>query len=197
MSDFQTLLVLMAAIATSARSKAKISIDGIADLLDTGVFILPTSISMPEAKNHTRQVLFALLGFLTMLYLPIWPPPAPSLQLERLQIDPERATCLTAISQPVEKSTRPLQAMRLAFGEIIPTSGGVSEIAGTALSSSTLYVSNLNAAELLNIGKIEIKWVHTMSSHLNFDEPNQQLVLFALPSYCKLNSYSDETVIAR
>ncbi|KAH8768684.1 hypothetical protein F5882DRAFT_302154 [Hyaloscypha sp. PMI_1271] len=122
-----------------------------------------------------------------MLYLPVWPPLGLLPQQNQLQIDSENAPCVRNLSQSIEKSARPIQTIRLGFGEIIPARED---------NNTTLYVSNMNAATLLNVGKIHIKWVHAIGSHLDFDESNRLLMVFFLPSFCKLNSHSDETVLA-
>ena len=143
--------------------------------------------STDEKRKEILQGLFCLTGFVTMLYLPVWPPLGLLPQQNQLRIDSENAPCVRNLSQSIEKSARPIQTIRLGFGEIIPARED---------NNTTLYVSNMNAATLLNVGKIHIKWVHAIGSHLDFDESNRLLMVFFLPSFCKLNSHSDETVLA-
>ncbi|KAE8443930.1 hypothetical protein EG329_001240 [Mollisiaceae sp. DMI_Dod_QoI] len=186
-SGLSRILKLLTGLCQALASKPRISLDGVALFLQEKHIIPVDCMSTDEKRKETLQGIFCLVGFVTMLYLPVWPPLGPLPQQDQLRIYSENVPCVRNLSQPIEKSARPIQTIRLGFGEIIPARED---------SDTTLYVSNMNAATLLNVGKIDIKWVHTIGSHLDFDESNRLLMVFFLPSFCKLNSHSDETVLA-
>ena len=50
---------------------------------------------------------------------------------------------------------------------------------------------------LCNVLGVEIEWTTSLADHLKFDEPKRQLTLFALPSFCKINQESPNSVLRR
>ncbi|KAG8161272.1 hypothetical protein KVR01_009536 [Diaporthe batatas] len=54
--------------------------------------------------------------------------------------------------------------------------------------STVLYKSTLNYDSLKTIGKIRLRWVHELSSHLDFDSQNRCLYIFRFPSFCALGA---------
>lgn len=74
------------------------------------------------------------------------------------------------------------------FGEILPVRRhGTSRFDVGEAKTDTLMVANLNIATLVNIGRIHIIWVKSISSHLEFDSLHQRLSLFCVPAFCTLN----------
>ena len=54
------------------------------------------------------------------------------------------------------------------------------------ITASNIYYSNLHG-----VGKLYIKWVQDAGQHLDLDERNRTLSVFAYPSYCALVCLSD------
>lgn len=54
--------------------------------------------------------------------------------------------------------------------------------------SPVLHVSTLNYESLKTIGKIRLKWVNDLSSHLDFNAQDRSLSLFRFPTFCALNT---------
>ena len=52
--------------------------------------------------------------------------------------------------------------------------------------SSVLHVSTLEFQSLQDMGKIRIRWVDDLSSHLDFDSRKRNLAVFRFPSFCAL-----------
>ncbi|KAL8926614.1 MAG: hypothetical protein Q9172_001713 [Xanthocarpia lactea] len=63
-----------------------------------------------------------------------------------------------------------------------PTDNGWSD------KSVTLYLSTVNYRSLQTIGKIRIRWVDDLSSHLDFDSATRGLSVFRFPTFCALNT---------
>ncbi|EGX90880.1 hypothetical protein CCM_07300 [Cordyceps militaris CM01] len=51
-----------------------------------------------------------------------------------------------------------------------------------------LFVSTINYHSLRTIGKVRLKWVDNLSSHLNFDSRTRTLSVFQFPSFCALST---------
>lgn len=54
-------------------------------------------------------------------------------------------------------------------------------------SDDVLYQSSLDYFSLLTIGRVKLKWVDTLTSHLAFDRSKRTLYIFRFPSYCAIN----------
>lgn len=54
--------------------------------------------------------------------------------------------------------------------------------------STVLFTSTLNYDSLKTIGKIRLRWVDDLSSHLDFDSQNRSLSVFRFPSLCALGA---------
>ena len=188
---FERGLNLLGAIARCVKSKPRASIDHIATTLKEDGILCDSALSLPERRNHTRQMIFWMLSLLHSLYKPKWSDAKSEHYRARFSIDSEGANCMLQDSLPLDTSERPLEQLRLGFGLILPRK---SDLAESSAAKATLYVSFLNAATLRNFG-IEIVWVYTMSSHLDFDQSRQKLCLFYLPSLCQLHSFSNDSVM--
>jgi hypothetical protein len=92
----------------------------------------------------------------------------------------------------IELVRRPLPALFRLFRRTMLTSRWRTPIGSTGTDSSTaLYVSSLNYASLNMIGKINVVWVDSISSHLDFNSANRQLSIFKFPSFCALSTSDD------
>jgi hypothetical protein len=55
------------------------------------------------------------------------------------------------------------------------------------VSNEVLYESTLNYSSLFTIGRIRLKWVDTLTAHLDFDRQTRTLSVFRFPSFCVAN----------
>lgn len=99
---------------------------------------------------------------------------------------------------------RPVHAIFRNFRKIMSTSRWQQPIGGSISStnpkcpdcagatnvglSTVLYKSTLNYDSLKTIGKIRLRWVDSLSSHLDFDSQNRCLSIFRFPSFCALGA---------
>lgn len=58
-------------------------------------------------------------------------------------------------------------------------------------SDDVLYQSSLDYFSLLTIGRVKLKWVDTLTSHLAFNRSKRTLYIFRFPSYCAINVLHD------
>jgi hypothetical protein len=100
-------------------------------------------------------------------------------------------------SQRVESSSpRPIQAVFRQFHRAMSTSRWRSPIGeDNPTVPVALEVSCLNYASLKDIAKIDLVWVSTLTSHLDFDATKRQLCLFRFPTFCALNAMSDRSPV--
>ncbi|KAH8160123.1 hypothetical protein CIB48_g8122 [Xylaria polymorpha] len=152
--------------------------------------------------NTPLQLVFLLLGWLSMLYKPAVARepgmlemvlPETSTRASRFQkYGPSTATTTSSIS---ETSRIPFPHLFASFGRRVPeedidvqrqTTSLDSPLAAKSIIASNIYYSNLS-----RVGKLKIDWVPDISQHLELDERNRSLRLFASPSFCALICLSD------
>ncbi|KAI9668387.1 MAG: hypothetical protein M1831_001141 [Alyxoria varia] len=153
-----------------------------------------------EASDKDRQMeaarslVFALIGWQTLLYLPdIGSTPSSILAIDN---DTDGYQCASRLSLKQEHSMcrRPLVECLNGFGVLLPPSGFVLDSSDTGQASSTspavsrtIEPSSFNAFLLSSVTKTRIKWVESLSCHLEFDEGANVLFLFRFPSFCAMN----------
>ncbi len=156
--------------------------DGIDALAIAGIFRIDLS---AEDIAVAAQLVFVMSGWITMLFAPLIPHSGAQ---HELQVDITGTRRFLTSSQPTMKAERPLVEVLKGFGEILPL--GRRETSRSDVGearSDTLEVANLNMATLVNIGRIHVIWVKSISSHLEFDSLHQRLSLFCVPMFCMLN----------
>jgi hypothetical protein len=152
------------------------------------------------------QMCFHFIGWVTGLFDPS---PEPSPFFLTLQPGNETSARRQIFRRPAVRSTRvkidggrdPLHRLLSRFGAILPE---LEKINGTLLegeletgtaSINTAYVSLRNMRQAL---KIEIEWVSTLGQHLEFDQRNNVLRVFSLPSLLRLLYRRDgDTILNR
>ncbi|KAH8720584.1 hypothetical protein HC256_000974 [Beauveria bassiana] len=70
-----------------------------------------------------------------------------------------------------------------ALKGLLETSGHNESPEETA-GNTTLYAASINLFSLDTIGRLKIKWVEDLSSHLHFDRQYRILSVFSLPTFC-------------
>ncbi|KAL3437121.1 hypothetical protein BDV09DRAFT_163825 [Aspergillus tetrazonus] len=85
-----------------------------------------------------------------------------------------------AARRPITKVFRGLRGITLEDVEHVVTA---AEVAGT----DTIYESSVNIFSLHKIGRVRVKWVENMTSHLAFDRQSRTLSIFCLPTFCVSN----------
>jgi hypothetical protein len=135
-----------------------------------------------------QQFAFELVALVTMLYTPASNPEGAFLELSL--DDPvqagrparsyswKRFQCEHSVG-----SNLPLNQLLCRFGAFVPHT--LHKATNTVYGDKVL-AANLSYYTLLNVGRISIFWVDSISLHLEFDERTLQLKLFRHPSICAM-----------
>lgn len=190
-------------IATFAISSQYPSIDDIvAHLLLSGLIEEGNGTNgTPEA----RSLVFAIIGWQTMLYRPALGTCPPQQLAVIDEQDGYRGQAFMALQQFQGSAKRPLHEFLMGFGILLPPSNLCTstnaEVRKSFTELKTVEPSSFNAFLLDSIGHFKIKWVDVLSCHLEFDERANTIFLFRYPSFCIECGYSgigektSETVI--
>jgi hypothetical protein len=194
-SDFVSLdevFDVLTGIAQCANVADHYGIDlAIRTLTTTGTFV--SFIDQPTLLAKARNMVFVLTAWITMLYSPT--------TLERpyrLSIDETQSSRLNTQIQDVEEAKHSICEVIQHFGPLLPIKliEEESDLLAAVEASKAVYVSNLNAKTLWQIGGIAIRWVNNISCHLAYDTQGKCLMVFGLPSYCHIFR-SDNTTFAK
>lgn len=144
--------------------------------------IVPTA---PE-KDRTLLAIFAVLCWTSLTLVPV-------LELEQ-SMNTETDLCLSfrvkglkivEPSQTLLDSTarRPITKVFGILKGLLkdPESAGV---VSAATDTDTIHESSVNFFSLNTIGRVQIKWVEDLTSHLAFDRQSRTLSVFCLPTFC-------------
>lgn len=178
---------MLASIADVANSTDHFGVDNaIARLVETGIF-QPVHDDIVHAK--ARVIVYILVSWICMLYSPLKlgiPP-------HSLQIDENQFINLQTTRQDIEEAKHPICEVIQQFGSLLPVRSSRDEDSLILVEDTSLHVSLLNAQTLHQIGRIDIKWINNVSSHLLFDKEGKYLLMFSLPSYCHLHRHENST----
>lgn len=162
-------------IANSAKTAA--SIDGIAMNL-LGLDLLKVQDGDDETQM-TRTLVFAVLGWQTMLYKPAFGV-CPPQQLAIADIlNGYTGQAFMTLKQDQSRINSCLPDFLLGFG-LMQDRQAFEKIA-------IVSPGGFNAALLQSVARINIKWVDVMAPHLEFDKATNTLFLFRYPSFCMAN----------
>ncbi|KAK5126511.1 hypothetical protein LTR16_003033, partial [Cryomyces antarcticus] len=170
-------------------TKSKCSINEIAaslprsDMLET-----------PDTDDDRRLltcVVFALLGWQTMLYEPALGIAPPQQLAVADVLDGFSSQALTSLKQDCSQARRSLPDFLLGFGLMLPRGNlcmSEDHDERDAFEKTAVVGSrDLNAALLHSLARVTIKWVDVMAPHLELDKATNTLFLYRYPSFCLAN----------
>lgn len=142
-------------------------------------------------KLRVLQAIFAVLCWTSATLKPLMETPTPS--------DREiQAFFLEAENSSQKYSTkdlrRPISKMFYSFRNHTDYVDGLEPLSrndvqrSEGISNEMLYESSLNYFSLFTIGRIRLKWVDTLTAHLDFDRQTRILSVFRFPSFCVANA---------
>ncbi|CDM31101.1 hypothetical protein PROQFM164_S02g001251 [Penicillium roqueforti FM164] len=185
--DKQSLKTLFEGIEEyCARETEAVSIDEItAYLRETGVFDHTKAL-----HGHQTLLVFAALGWRSMLYQAAFN--VCSMQELAIHEDsdqPQSGLVFDMYKIPAELSDRPISVLLKAFGHLLPARSSnsrylASEVGGIASIWQPLNPEETNAYLLHVLLRVQIRWVDTLSLHLDYDKSTKTLCLFRYPSFC-------------
>lgn len=176
------------AINQIARSQDNLSIDEIQQkLIEEGIHLSDSGSS--DVFGAQRRLVFAILGWQSMLFLPASDARRPSsLTIYRAPGQPNSGLVFDDWSVSIGLTDRPLAILLKAFGNLLPARSSsdnvASELSKQAFSWTSLSPSDVNAYLLHTLLRVNIQWVDTLSLHLDYDKPTRSLSIFRHPSFC-------------
>lgn len=146
---------------------------------------------------HEVQYVFLLMGLISMLYEPSRYPrdgrfgivlSRPARGSPRFSRQRGRQTEEVTDSLEVEHHEHlPFYQLYASFGGRLPGPSATEQAKG----GDTITASNIYYSSLRQVGKLRIEWVNDMLHHLDLDERNRTVCVFAYPSFCTLVCLSD------
>jgi hypothetical protein len=182
--DSDEIFALLTSIAQSAQKGGQFSIETALKQAVEDEILNEETLKGP-LHQKALSILFSCVAWISMLYPPV--PPTPPLY-ENITIDRSECLCI-ADSQPISNTNRPVCEIIQEFGPLLPVrrDSVIPNTSDSVFSAESIYVSLLNASTLTQIGGIQIEWVTNVSSHLAFDPETPKLMIFSLPSFCRIS----------
>ncbi|KAI0387827.1 hypothetical protein F5Y04DRAFT_286805 [Hypomontagnella monticulosa] len=166
-----------------------VSIDEIIDHLIENQAITPDPESPGRSARH-RQLVFAIIGWQTLLYQPAFNTCAPfQLAICEPGDEPDSKMVFDTYRVPIGLADRPLWVLLKGFGNLLParspeTTRAASESSRAAVLWTPIYPREVNAYVLHNILRVRFRWVDSLALHLDYDKTSRTLSLFEFPSVC-------------
>ncbi|KAL8855985.1 MAG: hypothetical protein Q9178_007355 [Gyalolechia marmorata] len=178
-------LQIFCAIATFAQSSHHLSIDEIVNHLVQRGLMCPQDDKV--CQMEARGLIFAVLGWQTMLYraaLGTCPPQQFAVTDEQSGY---RGQAFISLKNQMA-TKRPLYEFLMGFGLLLPPLNFCGsfdpEEKGAFETYTTVKPSEFNAYMFQSMGHFKLKWVDTLSCHLEFDDRTKTVYLFRYPSFC-------------
>lgn len=147
-------------------------------------------------RSTLRHLVFAALGWATMLYTPV-----PNSSNQHLCMDSPIFTGRDLSSrrcQNINIAGRPVAAMLRAFAlgnANRRTISDTSLLPSQEENAGRIQTSNLQCYCLLYICGISVQWIDNLDNHLCFDQSTRVLMLFRFPSFCLVQLQNSGDII--
>lgn len=160
---------------------------------DIATRLIETGLVAQNLDEHAlacvRYAIFSMLGWQTMLYKPAktnYNPAQFSIEDEQEEY---RGQGVISLHQPMDPAAREtLSEMLMGFGVMLPAKN-------MCLSEDTdeerafhqqvdISPRRFNASLMISIAGIQIKWIDTLSCHMEYNPAMKELYLFRFPSFC-------------
>lgn len=143
-----------------------------------------------ELSLQHRLLVFAILGWQSMLYLPAFGTCPPE-ELAILQLEDQRNSGLIfeTFKAASHLAERPMSIFLKAYGNLLPARSQAwdkeaNEPTEAALTWFPIDPLETNAHFLQMLLRVDICWVDTLALHLEYDKSTRTLSLFRYPSLC-------------
>ena len=172
-------------------------IDEIVEKLDEHQFLLSHK-NHPNIIIHQRYLIFAVLAWQSMLFLPSFDScplnenavnPGNRFAVYQDINQPNSGLVFDVFEMPMDLADREMAILLKGFGNLLPARPPdlaklASETSKEASSWSPIVPTEVNAHILSTILRVRIHWVDTLSLHLDYDQATRTLSLFRFPSFC-------------
>lgn len=181
-------------VAQFLRTEPGPSIDGVVDHL-VRLELLKKPDSFSGTSPTCRTLVFAILGWQTMLYTPSFGTSPPKQFAIGDDLDGYRGQTFLVLRQDQVCAKRHLSSLLMGFGLLLPPPNTcVSEDPEERQAFESIRVvqsGELNAFLLQSIAHVRIKWIDVLAPHLEFNKATNTLYLFRYPSFCVANFPSE------
>ncbi|KAH6690246.1 hypothetical protein BKA61DRAFT_585093 [Leptodontidium sp. MPI-SDFR-AT-0119] len=149
---------------------------------------------LDQERGIPNQVVFAAIGWLSMLYDMVCSPNPSRLEVTGFPINSPKfrdfeASKNRVIQQGFDYIDQPMHVLINKFGPLIPEAQKASSLEKSLVSYPTQQTIETRAVQvrtLLNSNQLKIDWATSLESHLQLDVNTRTLKLFKFPSFCKL-----------
>lgn len=143
------------------------------------------AITKPSDETSSLIAIFAVLCWSSMTLQPmlcVSDSSTPGLWAQQQSLSEPTSLKMDTVRRPIAAAFRNFRRNQCGSRSRQPICDSVVE------HSSVLFVSTLNFQSLQTIGKIRLKWVNDLSSHLDFESRKRTLSLFRFPSFCAMTT---------
>lgn len=190
-NDLVFVFEFMLKVAEVLRTKRACAMTDIVDELGNNELLKD---QLDEERAIPNQIVFAAIGWLTMLYEAV-PQPA----RDQLQITPTSSSANGSGTRNASMSRkyrcdrqgfdyvdRPLYDMLGHFGHLIPGPRMQSLYLRENPAREVVKVQSVCFATLQQMAHLRIVWVSSLALHLELDSGRKTLKLFQYPSFCRM-----------
>ena len=203
----ERMLGIFISIASYLSSKADCSLQDVVDALLAKEMLSGD----PDLETLRYQLVFACIGHLTLVYSALLDPQVGVFELAHPSAARNPVRCRTARSRrkswlesqceiDEDAIEQPLRHLYASFGRLIPRplpSGPIQP--SEPLYADALIGTNLNFYTFTKVAQIKIRWVDSISNHLEFEPRRSVLSIFRFPSFCAAlcwNKDADQTFLS-
>ncbi|KAF2124108.1 hypothetical protein P153DRAFT_350835 [Dothidotthia symphoricarpi CBS 119687] len=149
-----------------------------------------------NALSNARNLVFAIIGWQTMLYKPDMGSCRPDQLVIVDETDGHRGYAYAELRQDQGASRRALYEFLMGFGVLLPCYN-IGALASednkqASIKPKTLSPDSFNVHLLTGLGGIQIRWTDSLACHLEFDANSSTLFLFRFPTFCAINLLSQD-----
>ncbi|KAK7743148.1 hypothetical protein SLS53_004233 [Cytospora paraplurivora] len=152
--------------------------------------LIATENVFDKKADVLRNLVFACLGWRTMLYRPTFNVyPLDNFAIQQDDGEPDSGLVFDTYRAPTELSDRPLSVLLKYFGNLLPARSPVTthlaaETSRNVVSWTALWPEEINAYLFEVLLHVRFRWVDCLALHLDYDKSTQTLSLFRYPSLC-------------
>ncbi|KAF8533572.1 hypothetical protein BDD12DRAFT_913749 [Trichophaea hybrida] len=196
LSEQSRFIQIFVATSHYAQANPNCSIDDIVNHLSTGTkrlnFCQTVPADMLEDLVNARNLVFAIIGWQTMLYTPAFGvTPPDQFAIEDTLDGYNQGHAFISLKQPHNTAKYNSKTFLKGFGLLMaaPNLCFCEEQPERVAFETTSVLSprELNIALLQQFSGIKIKWIDNIAPHMELDTATGTLFLFRFPSFCLIN----------
>ena len=181
-------------------SEGRCVIDEVIEHLVQAEKLFNPNVNDPHVLFYQRYLLFAVLGWQSMLYLPSFSSDKPTeLVLYQDINQPHSGLVFDTFKISIDLTDREMAILLKGYGNLLPArppelAKVASETSKVASAWSPLAPAEMNIDVLSTVLHVRIHWVETIALHLDYDQATRTLSLFRFPSFCVATLRSEGTL---